>query len=203
MQQNTNIFIVDDNKEVVNSLSYLVESVGYTPRPFTNAKQFLEEYKEQEPGCLVLDVRMPGLSGLELQERLNELHINVPIIFTTSYADVPMAVRAMKSGATDFLCKPVNCQVLIEAINKALDKDKETRSRQQKYLDIMKLVERLTPREKEVMQLVVKGNLTRMIAEQLKISAKTVDLHRARVMDKMEAKTVAELVNKVSQLDEV
>ncbi len=197
-QQESTIYVIDDNEEVAASLCCLVESVGYPAKAYNDAKSFLAAYNSKEAGCLVLDVRMPEISGLELQERLVKKEINIPIIFITSYADVPMAVRAMKKGAEEFLTKPVNSQVLLEAINKAVAKDISNRLSEEKQAIIQAQVNRLTPREREVMHLVVKGNLSKVIAHKLGISPKTVELHRAKIMEKMEVRAVAELVSKVS-----
>lgn len=190
------VFIVDDDKEVTESLLWLIESVGYQVEVFHNPQVFLERY-EQRPGCLVLDVRMPEMSGLELQETLKEKNITLPIIFITGHGDIPMAVRAMKSGASEFLTKPVNNQILLETINKAIKFDHKLRESRLENAKLAARFERLTPREKEVMMLMVKGKLTKVIADKLGISPNTAELHRAKVMKKMEVKALAELVTLV------
>lgn len=187
------VYIVDDDKEVTDSLCWLIESVGYKVKIFHNPQKFLSDY-EHQPGCLVLDVRMPEMSGLELQEVLKERQIKIPIIFITGHGDIPMAVRAMKYGATEFLTKPVNNQVLLETINKAIKLDTKQREQEIENAKVLARFDRLTPREREVMELMVKGKLTKVIADNLGISPNTAELHRAKVMKKMEVKALAELV---------
>ncbi len=187
------VFIVDDDREVTDSLLWLIESVGYQVEVFYDPQTFLDNY-DQCSGCLVLDVRMPEISGLELQEILKEKKITLPIIFITGHGDIPMAVRAMKLGAMEFLTKPVNNQILLETINKAIKLDQKQKKDIVEHEKIKARFQRLTPREKEVMKLMVKGNLTKIIADKLGISPNTAELHRAKVMKKMEVKAIAELV---------
>jgi two-component system response regulator FixJ len=191
------IFIIDDDKHVIESMRWLMESVDYSVETYSDAQSYLDNCKRDAPGCLVVDVRMPGISGLELQEELHKRDITLPIIFITGHGDVAMAVRAMKAGAVDFLTKPVNNQLLLETINKAIVFDQGNRAKLAKSAEIHERAARLTQREKEVMQLMVTGKLTKVIADELDISPNTVELHRAKVMRKMEAKTLAELVSVV------
>jgi len=191
----TTVFIIDDDKHVTESMRWLIESVDYQVETYSDANSYLESFQPDRSGCLVLDVRMPGMSGLELQETMQQRDIQVPIIFITGHGDVAMAVRAMKAGAVDFLTKPVNNQLLLETINKAIVYDQHNRTRRAKSTEMLARLARLTQREREVMRLMVAGKLTKIIADELNISPNTVELHRAKVMRKMEAKTLAALVS--------
>ncbi len=188
------IFVVDDDDAVTQAMSWLIESVGYSVKIFNNAQAFLDNYRN-ESGCLILDVRMPEVSGLELQDILLSRGINIPVIFVTAHGDVPMAVRAMKKQAVDFLTKPVNNQMLLESINRAIRIDTKNREALAKKEVYQSLEHQLTPREHEVMLLMIEGNSTKAIASQLGISPNTAELHRAKVMKKMQVKTLAELVS--------
>jgi FixJ family two-component response regulator len=188
------VFVVDDEKAVRKSLARLIKSVGLNVQAFSSAREFLESDPSDSPSCLVLDVRMPGLSGLDLQNELDNVGYNIPIIFITGYGDIPMSVRTMKRGATDFLIKPVNEQDLLDAIHRAIEKDKQTRRERGEIRAIQQRVDSLTPREREVFSLVVTGMLNKQIAHDLGMSEKTVKVHRSRVMDKMQAGSLAELV---------
>ena len=188
------IFIVDDDASVRKSLERLIESMGFNVQTFTSSKEFLHCDQPDVPCCLVLDIRMPGLSGLALQDKLIEADYTIPIIFITGHGDISMSVRAMKKGAVDFLTKPFNDQDLLDAIHKAIAQDKSVRQEQFEISEIQKCVDSLTPREREVFALVVTGMLNKQIAYDLKISEKTVKVHRARVMQKMHAKSLAHLV---------
>jgi FixJ family two-component response regulator len=188
------VFVVDDEKAVRKSLARLIKSVGLNVQTFSSAREFLESDPSDSPSCLVLDVRMPGLSGLDLQNELDNVGYNIPIIFITGYGDIPMSVRTMKRGATDFLIKPVNEQDLLDAIHRAIEKDKQTRRERGEIRAIQQRVDSLTPREREVFSLVVTGILNKQIAHDLGMSEKTVKVHRSRVMDKMQAGSLAELV---------
>lgn len=195
--QDATIFVVDDDDAMSKSICWLIESVGLNVKTYSSAKEFLEHYPAKQHGCLILDVRMPGMSGLELQETLKEKNIELPIIFVTGHGDVPMAIKAMKAGAFEFLTKPFNDQTLLDSINKAVEFDVDQRVENEEFNAISECIERLTPREREVMNLVVEGKLNKVIASDLKISPKTVELHRAKIMEKMEADSLAHLVRLV------
>jgi RNA polymerase sigma factor (sigma-70 family) len=188
------VFIVDDEEAVRDSLQWLLESSGLKVALFDSAEAFLQGYDPAQPGCLVVDVRMPGMSGLELQEKLTELHYSIPVIFITGHGDVPMAVQAVKHGAADFLEKPFNDKELLQIVQRCLEQDQQQRARQQQVDSTQSRLASLTPREREVMQLVVAGKLNKQIADQLNISIKTVEAHRAKVMEKAGAHSLAELV---------
>jgi FixJ family two-component response regulator len=188
------VYIVDDDRGVRDSLSLLLKSVGIANETYSSAASFLEHYRADRLGCLVADIRMPGMSGLELQAELNARHISIPIIFISGHGDVPMAVKAMKDGAMDFLTKPFRDQELLDRINSALGKAEVDFQDQQKALEVRSRFDSLTPREVEVMDLVVKGCANKVIAMDLGVSQRTVELHRARVMQKMAARSLAELV---------
>jgi RNA polymerase sigma factor (sigma-70 family) len=188
------VFIVDDDASVRKSLERLVRSVGLRGEPFASAPEFLQRMAADGPSCLVLDVRMPGVSGLALQEALAAAGHHLPIIFITGHGDIPMSVRAMKAGAVDFLAKPVNDQDLLEAIQAAIARDRQARQEQGVRQDIQCRVARLTLRERDVLALVVAGMLNKQIAAALGMSEKTVKVHRARVMQKMQVSSLPQLV---------
>jgi len=188
------VFIVDDDDAVRESLSFLMKSIGIEARGFSSAPEFLEFYNDGIVGCLVLDIRMPGMSGLELQDRLNEMNAILPIIFITGHGDVPMAVEALKKGALDFIQKPFRDQDLIDRINHALDQDHDSRNILSQKREILDRIDELTSREKEVMDLVVQGSPNKIIAADLDVSQRTVEIHRSRVMEKMQARSLAQLV---------
>ena len=197
------IFIVDDDAAVRDSLKMLLRSVGQAVETFGSGQEFIDAYSEDRPGCLVLDIRMPGMSGLELQQKLNERHSIMPIIFITGHGDVPMAVEAMQAGAVDFIQKPFRDQDLIDRINQALEKDQNNRASLGERNDIRKRLETLTPREREVLDLVVHGKANKVIAGDLRLSQRTVEIHRARVMEKMQASSLAHLVRMVLEVGQV
>jgi len=196
------VFIVDDDEAVRNSLRLLVKSVGLTAVALVSAQEFLTSYDPQQPGCLVLDVRMPGMSGLELQQQLNLRGAVIPVIFITGHGDVPMAVEAMQQGAFDFLQKPFRDQDLIDRIQRALEKDRVNRAELGKRSDLRARHEALTPREREVLALVMSGKANKVMAADLGLSQRTVEVHRARVMEKMGASSLAHLVRMVLDLEE-
>jgi two-component system response regulator FixJ len=188
------VYVVDDDGAMLQSVQWLIESAGLSVKAYSKAKDFLADYDPKVVGCLVSDIRMPDIDGLELQEQLIQKNINIPIIFITGHGEVPMAIRAMKAGAIEFLTKPFNDQILLDTIQRGIKKDIEQHKNQDSRGKIASRIERLTPREREVMKLVVAGKLNKVIAGELNISAKTVELHRAKIMEKMEAKSLAELV---------
>jgi len=188
------VFVVDDEPSVRRSLTRLLASAGFTVEAFASAREFLARAPYAGPCCLVLDVRMPGLSGLELQETLAAAGRRMSIVFVTGHVDVPMSVRAMKRGAADLLTKPVDDKVLLAAIQRALAKDVADLGVEARVADVRKRVKLLSPRETEVFALVVTGMLNKQIASALGVSEKTIKVHRARVMEKMRAGSVAELV---------
>lgn len=188
------VYIIDDDAHVLDSLRWLIESIDLMVETHVSAEVFLENYTPQRPGCLVLDVRLPGMSGLDLQDHLNNKKILLPIIMITGFGDVPSAVRAIKAGAVDFIEKPFNDQLILDTIRDALERDKLLRQRQVSQMEIKECIESLTPREQEIMSHVVHGKPTRIIAEELRISPKTVESHRARIMRKMRADSIAQLV---------
>jgi len=194
------VFIVDDDEPVRDSLRMLMRSVGLNAETFSGAAEFLQAYDGDRPGCLVLDIRMPGMSGMELQERLNDLHAIIPVIFITGHGDVPMAVKAIQHGAADFIQKPFRDQDLLDRINKAIEQGTSNRAQLLETRDIEERLANLTPREKEVLDLIVDGRPNKVIAADLDVSQRTVEIHRARVMDKMRASSLAHLVRMVMRL---
>jgi len=191
------VFVVDDDEAVRTSLRLLLKSVGLPVETFASAQEFLDQFDPSRAGCLVLDIRMPGMSGLELQQHLNDRHSIMPIVFITGHGDVPMAVEAMQAGAVDFIQKPFRDQDLIDRINRALDKDREMRSELRERDEIRRRMSQLTPREREVLELVTQVKATKVIADDLNVSQRTVEIHRARVMEKMGANSLAHLVRMV------
>ena len=196
------VFIVDDDEAVRSSLRLLLKSVGLVPSALASAREFLDKYDPAQPGCLVLDVRMPEMSGLELQEQLNLKGAVLPVIFITGHGDVPMAVEAMQAGACDFLQKPFRDQDLIDRIQRALDKDRTNRAALNERTLIRERLQSLTPREREVLSMVTSGKANKIVAADLGVSQRTVEIHRARVMEKMSAASLAQLVRMVMDLDE-
>jgi len=194
------VFIVDDDPAVLKSLSRLLRSVPFTVVTVGSPQEFLERYDPRAPGCLVLDVAMPGLNGLELQEALAAKGSPPPIVFLTGHGDIPMSVQAMKQGAFDFLTKPVNDEDLIKAVHAALKRDGTDRQSRSELDDIQRRLATLTPREREVLTHVVSGQLNKQIASDLGTVEKTIKVHRARVMEKMKVQSVAELVRLTERL---
>jgi two-component system response regulator TtrR len=192
------VYIIDDDQPMVESLLWIIESIGLKVKTFVRSQDFLDQYDPQQHGCLLLDVRMPGISGPELQSKVNEQGTpTLPIIFISGHGDVPLAVRVMKAGAIDFLTKPFNDQVLLESINKALRLDKSNRERRQESAQARAKFALLSPREVQVLQGIVAGKPNKVVSAELRISLKTVEAHRASVMKKMGAKSVPDLVKLV------
>ena len=188
------VFVVDDDRSVREGLVDLINSVGMKVEAFSSAQEFLRYKRPDTPACLVLDVRLPGPSGLELQRQLGHSEHPIPIIFITGHGDIPMSVRAIKDGAMEFLTKPFRDQDLLDAIQQALDSDRAARERRAKAAELRSRYESLTPREREVMQLVVRGLLNKQIASELGASEVTIKMHRGQVMHKMKAESVVELL---------
>ncbi|UCE88164.1 MAG: response regulator transcription factor [Pseudomonadota bacterium] len=194
MRREPTVYVVDDDSAVRESLQWLLESVDLHVETYCSAHEFLDAYRPADPGCLILDVRMPGMSGLELQKALGDHDWTLPVIVITGHGDVPMAVRAMKSGAVDFIQKPFNDQTLLERIHQCLAQDRDWRARLSEQAALRSRVATLTPRERQVLEGVVGGRLNKVIADDLGISNKTVEAHRASIMEKMVARSLAELV---------
>ncbi|HET8711767.1 MAG TPA: response regulator transcription factor [Spongiibacteraceae bacterium] len=195
------VYIVEDDEAVRESLQLMLESVGYKTRTYTNANTFLDEQHNDMAGCLVLDIRMPGMNGMELQRKLNERNSMLPVIFVTGHGDVPMAVEAMQQGALDFVQKPYREQELLEKIERAFEIDKTNRESILERQSIAARLQTLTPRELDVLRLMVEGKANKVIAIDLDISQRTVEIHRARVMEKLEASSLAHLVRMVMAVD--
>jgi RNA polymerase sigma factor (sigma-70 family) len=194
MSQDMTVFVVDDDQAMRGSLQWLIESVGMKVQTYESAQAFLDAYYPGRAGCLLLDVRMPGMSGLELQEYLVRREIRLPVIIITGHGDVSMAVKAMKAGAVDFIEKPFDDEELLNSIRNAVQHDEKRRALRARSADIAARMAELTPREHEVMGMVTDGKSNKEIATSFGVSAKTVEVHRARVMDKMRADSLAELV---------
>jgi two-component system, LuxR family, response regulator FixJ len=195
MNQSTpTVFIVDDDEAVRSALRLLMKSVGHAAVCFESAQEFLARYQAHQPGCLVLDVRMPGMSGLELQQELNRRGAIIPVIFVSGHGDIPMAVEAMHAGAREFLQKPFKDQDLLDSVAKALAADAAARAQLLQVEHIRALLATLTPREREVLDMVVSGKPNKIMAGDLNLSQRTVEVHRARVMEKMQARSLAQLV---------
>jgi two-component system, LuxR family, response regulator FixJ len=191
------VFIVDDDTGVRTSIRVLLKSVGLASTPLASAQEFLKSFDPAQPGCLILDIRMPGMSGMELQQELNLRGAIVPVIFITGHGDIPMAVEAMQHGAFDFLQKPFRDQDLIDRVQRAMARDRENRSALQEHGRIQSRLESLTPREREVLDLMTQGKQNKVMAADLGLSQRTVEIHRAHVMEKMAANSVAQLVRMV------
>jgi FixJ family two-component response regulator len=188
------VFIIDDDLSVRKSLSRLLGSMGFQTEAFASAEAFLAREPYDGVACIILDVRMPGLSGMDLQDELAKAEYAVPIIFITGHGDIPMSVQAMKKGAVDFLPKPFDDDQLLNALTKAIEKDREAKAQRYATRDILMRMERLTPRECEILRYVITGMLNKQIAFKLGIAEKTVKVHRGRIMEKLGARSVAELV---------
>jgi FixJ family two-component response regulator len=195
--QEATVFVVDDDDAVRESLVFLMKSIGLKAESFPSAQAFLDSYNAARAGCLVLDIRMPGMSGLELQDKLIQMGSILPIIFITGHGDVPMAVKAIKAGAADFVQKPFRDQELIDRIREVLEEDSHARAEKLQRTEILRRMETLTEREREVMGQVVDGKANKVVAIDLNVSQRTVEIHRANVMEKMKARSLAQLVRLV------
>ena len=188
------VFVVDDDPAMRDALRWLIESVGLAVSSHPTAQHFLDSYESGQPGCVLLDVRMPGMSGLELQQELAVRNLGLPVIIVTAYADVPMAVRALRRGAIDFIEKPFSHQLVLDRIRQAIESDRRRRREEAQRVQLAARTALLTRREREVMELVVAGKANKQIAWELGLSAKTIEAHRSHVMEKMGVDSVADLV---------
>ena len=194
------VFVVDDDPSVRRAIKLLLESIGLEVELFGSAQEFLPSGPTKGPSCLILDVRLPGVSGLDFQRQLAEANINIPIIFISAHGDVPMTVRAMKAGAVEFLTKPFRDQDLLDAVQSALERDRARRQREAGIATLRERFESLSAREREVVAMVVSGMLNKQIAAKIGITENTVKVHRSRAMEKMQAKSLADLVKMVDRL---
>lgn len=197
------VYVVEDDEAVRDSLELLLKSDGKPVKTYENAGSFLADYSDQMAGCIVLDIRMPGMDGMELQKKLNDKHSILPIIFVTGHGDVPMAVDAMKEGAVDFIQKPYREEALLEKIEAALEQDREQRKSLDERQEIVRRIKSLTPREREIMDRMIAGQANKVIAIELEISQRTVEIHRSRVMHKMGTHSLAHLVRMVLSVKEL
>jgi len=197
------VMVVDDDAGVRNAMRALLKSVGLESALFASAQEFLTTYQPAQPGCLLLDIRMPGMSGLELQQHLNLRGAVIPVIFMTGHGDIPMAVEAMQHGAFDFLQKPFRDQDLLDRIQRAIARDEELRKSLGEHSRIQAHLDSLTPREREVLDLMTQGKQNKVIGQDLGVSPRTIEIHRARVMEKMGAHSVAELVRMMLDLQHI
>ncbi len=195
------VCIVDDDTAVRESLEWLIESINLPVKAFSNGMEFLDSNSPFEPGCVILDIRMPGLSGIDVFEELKMRAASIPVIFLTGHGDIHLAVRAMKAGAFDFVEKPFNDQLLLDVVQKAIRRDEETASMRGELGATKELLENLTAREKEVLEGVVAGGSNKSIAEALSLSEKTIEFHRSKMMEKMQATSLAHLIQMVTILD--
>ncbi|MGE4064172.1 MAG: response regulator transcription factor [Rhodospirillaceae bacterium] len=200
MEEKPVVFVIDDDASIRKALSNLLKSVGFDPRPFASAQDFLKSTPPHVPSCIVSDIRMPGLSGLDLQHELAKAKRWVPIVFITGHGDIPMSVRAMKSGAVDFLAKPFREQDLLDAVKAGIERDAGRRKNEGAVSDVRRRFETLTRREQEVMKSVVNGLLNKQIASSMGLSEVTVKVHRSHLMRKMQAKSLAELIHMANLL---
>ena len=197
---NPTVYVVDDDVSVREALKNLLQSVGLKVETFNSADTFLSSKPATAPSCLILDVRLPGLSGLDLQRQLAQTKHEIPIVFITGHGDIPMSVRAIKSGAVEFLTKPFRDQDLLDAVRQAVERDREARSRETEMTDLRQRYASLTTREQQVLGFVVRGLINKQIAAEIGISQPTVKLHRGRLMDKMRAESLADLISMAQKL---
>ena len=196
------VYVIDDDKAVRDSLKLLIESVGYCVVAYGGALNFLEAYDEDQPGCIILDIRMPDMSGLELQASLNAMHCILPIIFITGHGDVPMAVRAIKDGAMNFIQKPFRDQEILDLVNDAIRLDLRQREELLEHKEIIRRLSTLTEREREILLQILEGKANKVIAVDIQLSQRTVEIHRSRVMEKMGTRSLAHLVRQIMQVQD-
>ena len=195
------VFIVDDEIPILDSLSMLLRSVGINTKTFTHAQEFINAYAPEQSGCLLLDIRLPEISGPKLHQYLKQRKYSLPIIFITGHGDVAMAVEAIKNGAEDFILKPFQTDALVEKVKKALQKERENRKDNHDLSEINRRFQSLTPREKEILEKIINGNANKVIAIDMAISQRTVEIHRAHIMQKMQTKSLPQLIKMVNQLE--
>lgn len=196
------VSVIDDEPDIRDALSMLLRSMGHNVDVYESAQAYWDNFDPGISGCLILDVRMPGMSGIELQARLKDLEYHPPIIMISGHGEIPMAVSAIKDGAIDFLQKPFSDQLLLDRVQQALEKDEEQRAKLELVKNIKNSFEKLTAREREVMEAITQGKLNKVIAYELDVSTRTVEIHRARVMEKMGVRSVSSLTRKVAVLEE-
>jgi len=201
MVSKTTVFIVDDDKEVRDALVLLMESVGLRATAYDSAQAFLDQFDSTIPGCVITDVRMPGMSGLELQKKLNEKNLHPQIIIITGHGDIPMTVESMRQGALDFIEKPFNDQRLLDSVHRAIEIDASKRGQATRIAEIQERMETLTKREREVMNLITRGMRNKIIADELCVTQSTVEAHRSKVMEKMQAESLSDLMRMVLSLE--
>ncbi len=197
----TVIFIIDDDESIRKSLSRLLRASGFNVETYASSEEFLSREPYQGIGCIVLDISMPGLSGMELHDELIRARYGLPIVFITGHGDIPMSVRAMKKGAVDFLLKPFDQEELLQALEKAIESDRKAKTEEVERRRVIKLVEELTPREREIVPYIISGMLNKQIAFTLGISEKTVKIHRSRIMEKLGAHSIVELIHLAEKAD--
>jgi FixJ family two-component response regulator len=200
--QTERVFIVDDEADVRDAVQLLIASAGFEAETYASAEAFLAAYQPGSPGCLVLDVRMPGMDGMVAQQTLQERGIDLPIIFISGHGDIPMAVKAVQEGALDFLEKPFNDDALLDCINRGLDQDRRHRAEAAERAELEACLATLTPREREVMDKLIEGKVNKIIARELEASTRTVEIHRARVLQKMGVDNAAQLVRRVVPINQ-